>query len=65
MNPFPDLALEAGSFVRPDGGATRGRRRAGVRDHSSEQDGLAEVILIPPGGIFRSREHLYMVNCES
>ena len=29
--PVPDLALEAWSFVRPDGGA-RGRRRAGMRD---------------------------------
>ena len=27
----PDLALEAGSFVRPDGGDME-RRRAGVRD---------------------------------
>ena len=31
MNPVPDLTLEAGSSVRPGGGA-RGRRRADVRD---------------------------------
>ena len=53
--PLSKLALEAGSYIRPDG-ALGGDGAPACATISSEQDDFVEVLLVPPGGGLGDRE---------